>query len=70
MNKDNIGFEGENIACNYLESEGYEILDRNFTCNSGEIDINQLKGIQKVLGYQITSDELYNFFKEFGIDIE
>lgn len=39
MNKDNIGFEGENIACNYLESEGYEILDRNFTCNSGEIDI-------------------------------
>lgn len=38
--------------------------------DSGEIDINQLKGIQKVLGYQITSDELYNFFKEFGIDIE
>ena len=35
-----------------------------------EEDINQLKGIQKVLGCQITSDELSNFFKEFGIDIE
>lgn len=39
MNKDNIGFEGENIACNYLEMQGCEILDRNFICNSGEIDI-------------------------------
>ena len=39
MNKDNIGFEGENIACNYLESAGCEILDRNFICNFGEIDI-------------------------------
>ncbi len=39
MNKDNIGFEGENIACNYLEKEGCEILDRNFICNFGEIDI-------------------------------
>ena len=39
MNKDNIGFEGENIACNYLESQGYKIIDRNFICNSGEIDI-------------------------------
>lgn len=39
MNKDNIGFEGENIVCNYLESRGYEILERNFMCNSGEIDI-------------------------------
>lgn len=39
MNKDNIGFEGENIACNYLEISGCEILERNFSCNSGEIDI-------------------------------
>lgn len=34
-----IGSFGEKIANKYLESIGYEILEKNFTCKQGEIDI-------------------------------
>ena len=37
--KKEIGFEGETEACNYLERLGYDIIKRNFSCKSGEIDI-------------------------------
>ena len=30
---------GENIACKYLEEIGYRIIERNFNCRQGEIDI-------------------------------
>ena len=39
MNKDKIGFKGEEYACNYLENKEYPIIARNFMCNQGEIDI-------------------------------
>lgn len=34
-----IGKWGENIACQYLERENYKIIERNFQCKQGEIDI-------------------------------
>ena len=34
-----IGQNGEDIAVNYLENLGYEIIERNFSCKQGEIDI-------------------------------
>lgn len=34
-----IGRWGENVACQHLENEGYKIIDRNFNCRQGEIDI-------------------------------
>jgi len=34
-----IGQEGENVAAEHLKSKGYEILERNFRCPLGEIDI-------------------------------
>lgn len=37
--KHRIGSKGENITINYLEQKGYTILERNFSCNQGEIDI-------------------------------
>ncbi len=37
--KQRIGIIGEEIASNYLKSINYEILDRNFNCKQGEIDI-------------------------------
>ncbi len=27
------------MACNYLQKNNYKILERNFNCNQGEIDI-------------------------------
>lgn len=34
-----IGSQAEELACRYLENKNYQILERNFTCRSGEIDI-------------------------------
>ena len=34
-----IGKYGEDLACNYLKDNNYIILDRNFYCRQGEIDI-------------------------------
>lgn len=34
-----IGNIAENMACEYLKNEGYEILRRNFVTDIGEIDI-------------------------------
>ncbi len=39
MNKRNVGTKYETIACEYLKAQGYEILERNFRCRQGEIDI-------------------------------
>ena len=30
---------GENIVCKYLDKYGYDILERNFNCMQGEIDV-------------------------------
>lgn len=34
-----IGKWGENLACKYLEASDYKIIERNFLCRQGEIDI-------------------------------
>lgn len=42
MGKENnklTGNYGEDIACEFLEKQGYEIIERNFKCKIGEIDI-------------------------------
>jgi putative endonuclease len=37
--KDMLGKSGEQAAAEYLESHGLRILDRNWRCAAGEIDI-------------------------------
>ena len=39
MNKRQIGTEKEKLAGAYLEQNGYEIIEYNFRCRQGEIDI-------------------------------
>ncbi|MDI2097713.1 YraN family protein [Ruicaihuangia caeni] len=37
--KDRLGREGESLAAEYLERRGYTIVERNWRCRSGEVDI-------------------------------
>lgn len=39
MNNKIIGKEGEELAADFLRKDGYEIIERNFICGFGEIDI-------------------------------
>ena len=39
-----FGEWGEMVAGRYLEDQGYRILERNFRCRSGEIDLIVQKG--------------------------
>jgi len=34
-----FGDRGESISCGYLKNNGYEILNRNYSCKFGEVDI-------------------------------
>lgn len=34
-----LGQQGEEVAVSYLKAHGYKILERNFRCRSGEVDI-------------------------------
>jgi putative endonuclease len=36
---DALGQRGENVAARYLRNQGYKILERNFRCDVGEVDI-------------------------------
>lgn len=38
-NKQLLGKIGEDLACEFLKRENYTILERNFRCRQGEIDI-------------------------------
>ena len=44
MNNISTGKKGEEIACNYLIKNGYKILDTNYSCRFGEIDIIARRG--------------------------
>ncbi len=44
MNRRSVGTEYESRACEYLESAGIRVLERNFRSRRGEIDIVALDG--------------------------
>ena len=39
MNKRALGKKYEEKACQYLESQGMKIVEKNFRCRQGEIDL-------------------------------
>ncbi len=43
--KDDLGRAGEDRATAYLRARDYEILDRNWRCSLGEIDIVARRGL-------------------------
>ncbi|MFI6500836.1 YraN family protein [Nonomuraea typhae] len=47
--KQDLGRRGEQLAVEYLESEGMEIIERNWRCRHGEIDILARDGSRLVV---------------------
>lgn len=47
--KDELGRTGEQLAVEHLTAEGYTILDRNWRCPIGEIDIVARQGAATVV---------------------
>jgi putative endonuclease len=39
MRKRETGILGEKLACNFLGNNGYKIIETNYRCRDGEIDI-------------------------------
>jgi len=44
MDRKGKGDLGEKLAAGYLKKRGYKILDRNYRCREGELDIVARKG--------------------------
>lgn len=44
-----IGRRGEELACRHLEAQGLRLLERNYRCRTGEIDLVLLDGGTLVL---------------------
>ncbi len=47
--KDAVGQYGEEVAARYLQEAGFAILERNWRCRHGEIDIVALDGAALVV---------------------
>jgi len=43
MKKQSLGMLGEKLACSYLKKKNYRIIEKNYRCSCGEIDIIALK---------------------------
>jgi putative endonuclease len=39
MKRRDTGLRGEQLACDLLNKNGYQIVERNFRCRRGEVDI-------------------------------
>ena len=47
--KDDLGRRGEQLVADHLEAAGWTIVDRNWRCSTGEIDIVALDGRDLVI---------------------
>jgi len=43
-NKRGLGGRGEDLAVSYLQKRGYKVIERNYRCRLGEIDLIALDG--------------------------
>ncbi|MCU1512264.1 MAG: hypothetical protein JWO34_2104 [Arthrobacter sp.] len=68
--KDLLGRRGEELAAEYLEAQGMRVVDRNWRCPEGEIDIVALDGDALVIAEVKTRRSLaYGHpFEAVGVD--
>lgn len=65
INKRKIGAEKETFVCAWLEHHGYKIVERNFRCRGGEIDIVAREG-----GYLVFIEVKYRSHESNGLPEE
>jgi putative endonuclease len=65
-NSKSAGKKGEDLACKFLKKDKYKILEKNFRCRQGEIDIiaEDRKGVLCFVEVKARSTE------DFGLPIE
>lgn len=62
MNRRNIGSLYEEMAVNYLKENEYTIVEQNFRCKAGEIDIIAFKdGILRFIEVKYRKDTIYGY---------
>ncbi len=61
MNKREIGNKYEEKACEYMQKQGFHVLERNFRCRQGEIDI-----IGEQDGYLVFAEVKYRMTQRAG----
>src|SRR5687768_1468805 len=59
------GNKGESLACEYLASLGYKIMDRNFRIRGGEVDIVAREG-----EYLVFIEVKTRYSHEYGLPVE
>lgn len=62
MDNTGIGNRGEDIACRYLQKQGYEILEKNYRIRGGEIDI-----VARDKEYLVFVEVKTRYSHEFGL---
>jgi len=66
--KKRLGAYGENLAADFLIRRGYNIIDRNFRTNFGEIDLIAAKG-DELLFVEVKTRTASNFgYPELAVD--
>lgn len=66
MEKNSLGAVGENKAAEYLKKHGYKIVDKNYRCRVGEIDIiAQKDGVIAFVEVKSRKDTSFAEAKEF-----
>ena len=64
--KQDIGNFGEDAAAEYLKEKGYNVIQRNFRCKTGEIDIICVKdGCTVFVEVKTRKNSLYGSAAEF-----
>lgn len=67
LNTTTIGKKYENMSINYLKTQKYKVLERNFSCGAGEIDIIAFDPETK---YIVFIEVKYRATNAFGRPIE
>lgn len=65
MNKRKVGAAYEKMAADYLKNQGYQLLERNYRCRIGEIDLIARDG-----RYLVFAEVKYRFTDSCGNALE